>query len=79
MTQRSSRAVCELTENGNTLFDRIEFESRRGDELKLWAVFERPEDRDSSPQLHIPTHDYIRHDDSELVEVMTMLHLVWEH
>lgn len=55
----------------------IRFDSRHGDRLGLWAIFERPGDGDSSPHLHGATDEAIDPDDPNLVEAMRIHRLAW--
>jgi hypothetical protein len=51
LTRSIARWLYEQTDSatGDDLVDGIEFRSRHGDDLQMWAVFERPDDGDTSP------------------------------
>ncbi len=55
----------------------VQFSSRHGDGLSLWAVFERPGDDDVSALLQEPQSDVIEEDDPELREAMRIHRLQW--
>ncbi|WP_308492688.1 hypothetical protein [Microbacterium terrisoli] len=42
-----------LSDNGDDLVDGVRFNSRHGDEIRVWAVFERPNDPPRSPKLEL--------------------------
>jgi hypothetical protein len=56
----------------------VRFESRHGDDLRLWAVFERPEDGDVSEWLGNCIASAIEDDDPELIEAMRIHRLNWD-
>jgi hypothetical protein len=66
-------------EDGGERVDGIEFRSRHGDEIRMWAVFERSEDDQRSryiePQSE-PTQ--VTPETAELVEAFARLGLTWE-
>ena len=53
LTRSVARWLYDQTDadDGSDLVDGIEFRSRHGDDLRMWAVFERPDDGDISPHL----------------------------
>jgi hypothetical protein len=55
----------------------VQFSSRHGDGMTLWAAFERPSDDDVSALLHEPQSDRIDEDDPELREAMRIHRLQW--
>jgi hypothetical protein len=55
----------------------MQFNSRQGDGLTLWAVFERPGDDDVSALLREPQCDRMDEDDRELREAMRIHPLQW--
>ena len=58
--------------------DGIEFASRHGDDLTLWAVFERPSaDSDASPLLSDVTASDLSPETPELVAAFAVLGLTW--
>ena len=49
LTQRVATRLYGLTDSdGRNFIDGVQFASRHGDDLEMWAVFERPEDQHSS-------------------------------
>lgn len=58
--------------------DGIEFASRHGDDLTLWAIYERGGDADVSPRLTVRTDNApISPTDPDLVRAMMLLGLRW--
>lgn len=58
--------------------DGIGFLSRHGDDLRLWAVFERPDDEPMTPRIH-GTHQIPLRDDSvELIRAFHLHGLIWK-
>lgn len=58
--------------------DGIEFASRHGDDLTLWAIYERGGDAEVSPRLRVRSEDTaINPDDSDLAYAMELLGLTW--
>ncbi|GAA4475323.1 hypothetical protein GCM10023094_12580 [Rhodococcus olei] len=55
----------------------VQFQSRHGDGLDLWAVYERPLDPAISPRLTPMRTDPVRRDDPDLVEAMRIHRLQW--
>jgi hypothetical protein len=55
----------------------VRFDSRHGDGLTLWAVFERPGDEPVSAQLSELTSESVDPSDPELVEAMRLHRLAW--
>lgn len=60
---------------GCPLCDGVEFLSRHGDDLMLWAVFERPGDGQISPRLRNIEHVGLTRNTPEVVEVFSVLGL----
>ena len=61
-------------------FDGVRFASRHGDDLEMWAIFERPtEGRDvpSPPQVTEQTVVRLDRNDPALVKALRMFHLRW--
>ena len=56
----------------------VRFESRHGDDLRLRAVFERPEDGDVSGWLGNCIASAIDDHDPELIEAMRIQRLSWD-
>ncbi len=55
----------------------VQFESRHGDDLLLWAIFERPDDGDSSSRLTASASERIDIDDPSLCHAMRLHRLSW--
>lgn len=55
----------------------VQFTSRHGDDLTLWAVLERPGDDDVSALLQEPESEPVGQDDDELQEAMRIHRLQW--
>lgn len=55
----------------------VQFTSRHGDGMTLWAVFERPGDDAASALLLEPQSDPIDEDDPDLREAMGIHRLQW--
>ena len=60
-----------------TTVDGVTFNSRHGDELRLWAVFERPGDPPTSPKLGRTQVVDIHHDAAAIKEAFEILKLKW--
>lgn len=65
-------------EGDDRLLDGLRFGSRFGDELSVWAIFERPADEPFSRQLRIQTEDEIARADPDIKRAMNLHGLVWE-
>lgn len=61
-----------------TLWDGVAFASRHGDDLRMWAIFERPGDRPISRKLTILTESEINRSDSILLHVFHLHGPHWE-
>ena len=79
LTRSIARWIYDLRDGkGTELVDGIEFRSRYGDELKVWAVFERSRDGASSLHLHPRMHALSIPDDlPELIEAFRIHELAW--
>lgn len=55
----------------------VQFESRHGDGLLLWAIFERPDDATVSPLLIDIADTQVDADDMDLLEAMRIHRIVW--
>ncbi len=51
LTRSIARWLYDLHDHGQALVDGVAFESRHGDELQMWAVFERPDSPRRRPAL----------------------------
>lgn len=60
-----------------TTVDGVTFNSRHGDELRLWAIFERPGDPVISPKLGRTQVVDIHHDAAAIQEAFEILKLKW--
>lgn len=60
-----------------TDIDGVSFFSRHGDDLRLWAVFERPGGSTSSPRIENVIEQILLGDAPEITEAFTMLGLRW--
>ncbi|UVT25943.1 hypothetical protein NXT08_04755 [Rhodococcus pyridinivorans] len=56
----------------------IEFESRHGDGLVLWALDERPGDGPVSKNVTVLDYGPVEEHDPDLIEAMRLHNLVWE-
>jgi hypothetical protein len=62
----------------NTDLDGVTFASRHGDELQLWAIFERPGDGAVSPHLRDRSSEELHHDSDAIKDAFAMLGLNWK-
>lgn len=77
LTQVIAAWLYDLHEGSAQIFDGVQFESRHGDGLVLWAVFEREKDPDVSTcitDVHLVTLD---RDHPDLVEAFRLHQLAW--
>lgn len=72
LTQAVSTFLCE-----STTLDGIEFASRLGDDMRMWAIFERPGDLDVSPRLRGFAPYELEQSSPELAEAFQLLGLRW--
>lgn len=77
LTQAISGWIYALTHDGHTAVDGIEFDSRHGDQLRMWALYERATDPTISPRIDVLEHSPIDNADHELGQAVTMLGLEW--
>lgn len=78
LTQRLAADLYALTESdGAPAVDGVRFGSRHGDELGLWAIFERPSDVPSSHHLHNASATLVDTDNPELLRAMALHGLHW--
>lgn len=61
----------------NTDLAGVTFASRHGDDLQLWAIFERPGDGSVSPNLRHGRSEELHHDSQALKHAFQMLGLIW--
>ncbi|MET1087121.1 MAG: RES domain-containing protein [Arthrobacter sp.] len=63
-----------------TDFDGVTFASRHGDDLQLWAIFERPGDPPITPNIHdVIGEEPLQHDSPEIGNAFRLLGLQWEN
>ena len=60
-----------------TSLDGVAFQSRHGDDITLWAVFERPGGRPISPLVTSITHHELHTDHPDVKRAMELLGLHW--
>ncbi|GAA3772726.1 hypothetical protein GCM10022240_25930 [Microbacterium kribbense] len=79
LTRSIARWLFNLSDNGDDLVDGVRFNSRHGDEIHMWALFERPDDPPRSPKLE-PTSEptQVTPELSELQEVFRRFGLHWD-
>ena len=77
LTQAISRWIYAVTFADGAGVDGIEFDSRHGDQLHMWALYERDGDPVVSPHIDVLEHCPIDHADSDLIEAMKLLGLRW--
>jgi hypothetical protein len=75
LTQAVAAWLYEMTD-----FDGVTFTSRHGDDLQLWAIFERPGDPPITPNLHdVIGEEPLQHDSPEISNAFRLLGLQWEN
>ncbi|WP_180536420.1 RES domain-containing protein [Micrococcus luteus] len=73
LTQAVSQHLWEMRQkDGADLCDGVEFLSRHGDDLPLWAVFERPGDGEISPHLTDTAEHALTRDTPDLVRAFEL-------
>jgi len=77
LTQHLAGWLYEQTGPDGTPLTGVQFASRYGDELVLWAVFERAGDTPSSAQLHDSTSGPLDPRDPELTQALQLHRLTW--
>lgn len=78
LTQAISRWINGLTApDGSGPVAGIEFDSRHGDRLTLWAVYEWPGDNAISSNVAPLEYGPVDLTDPDLIEAMRLLDLVW--
>lgn len=77
LTQRVAHHLYTLTDpSSRPAVDGVRFASRHGDELTMWAVFER-DDEPSSHHIKSVTAQLVDVDDPDLIRSMTLHRLTW--
>jgi hypothetical protein len=75
LTQAVASWLYEMTD-----FDGVTFASRHGDDLQLWAIFERPGDPPITPNIHdVISDEPLQHDSPEISNAFRLLGLHWEN
>ncbi|MGO4192725.1 RES domain-containing protein [Arthrobacter sp. YAF17] len=75
LTQAVAAWLYEMTD-----FEGVTFASRHGDDLQLWAIFERPGDPPVTPNIHDVTgEESLQHDSPEIINAFRLLGLQWEN
>jgi hypothetical protein len=79
LTQKVAHHLYALTsETGDSIVDGVRFASRHGDELTMWAIFERPGDEPWSRHItKTSTQVVVDVDDVDLLRAMSLHGLVW--
>lgn len=80
MTRTIARSIYEMRDaDGAAMFDGVEFRSRHGDELGMWAIFERFADGDNDRPTHIApdTQGTITPENEALQHAFATLGLHW--
>lgn len=77
LTQAISRWIYTLTLEGAAAVAGIEFDSRHGDRLHMWAIYERVGDPAVSPHIQALDHSPIDATDHELNQALDLLGLEW--
>lgn len=78
ITQRVASWLYEHQPDGGDLIDGIFFRSRHGDEMSMWAIFERPGDVPWSKRVSIQTETAIALSDVDLERAFRLHNLTWE-
>ena len=73
LTQAVAAWLYEMTD-----FDGITFASRQGDDLQLWAIFERPGNPPVTPKIERVMVEDLQHDTPEICDALRLLGLQWE-
>lgn len=75
LTQAVASWLYEMTD-----FDGVTFASRHGDDLQLWAIFERPGDPAITPNIQeVTDEEPMQHDSPEIIKAFHLLGLQWEN
>lgn len=77
LTQQIAAWLYDLHDSSGNLVDGVQFESRHGDGLVLWAVFERDDDGPVSSRLHEVQHVPLHPDQPDLREAFRLHRLIW--
>ena len=75
LTQAVASWLYEMTD-----FDGVTFASRHGDDLQLWAIFERPGDPAIAPNIHdVIGEEPLQYNSPEISNAFRLLGLQWEN
>ncbi|MET3932161.1 hypothetical protein [Arthrobacter sp. OAP107] len=74
LTQAIAAWIYETTD-----LDGVTFSSRHGDDLRLWAIFERPGDPYVSPKLRHTRPEELHHDSDAIEDAFQLLGLAWRN
>jgi hypothetical protein len=77
LTQAISAWIYALSTPDGLPITGIEYRSRHGDELSLWAVYERDPVRNTPREIEAVTSDPVTPEDPDLSEAMRLHHLRW--
>lgn len=77
LTQQVASWLYDLHDNNRDLIDGVSFDSRHGDGLALWAIFERDDNTDISPRLANTRPVPVDAQHPELREALRIHRLTW--
>jgi len=77
LTQHIAAWLYDLHDGGGDLIDGVQFESRHGDGLTLWAIFERGADPEVSLQLSQIRAVPLPPEHHDLADAVRLHHLAW--
>ncbi len=77
LTQAISAWIYTLSSGDGTPISGIEFASRHGDNLTLWALYERDTTSSAPPQVTAVSADPVHVDHPDLQEAMRLHRLTW--
>ena len=77
LTQQIAAWLYDVHDGGQELVDGVQFESRHGDDLTLWAVFERDDDHGFSTRLTATHSVSLQEEHPDLLEAFRLHRLTW--
>ena len=77
VTQQVAGWLYDIHDGARPLFDGVQFRSRHGDGLTLWAVFEREDDGETSKCLREPRTVALNRGDPAIMEAFRLHRLAW--
>jgi len=77
LTQHIASWLYRREAQPNRFWDGVAFASRHGDELRMWAIFERPGDRPFSRLLSIQSESEVARSNSDLRAAFALHGLTW--